>query len=224
MWDELFAEATAAAAEFDLVPSTPRLAGRQKHRPNVPADDPKQYWQRALYYPLLDHLIRELEDRLLSPEERFLAQYLIPHKQEGLTDEIRNRLYEAYKDDLPAADQGVFNGEITRWKTRWAQTTDKPRSLATTLAVTNCELYANVSVCLTILLTMPVSTASAERSFSTMRRVKTYLRATMLTERLSSLALLHAHKHMPINIDSVIQRFSERKNRRLAFVFGGIDE
>ena len=40
-----------------------------------------------------------------------------------------------------------------------------------------------------ILVTMPVATATAEGSFSVMRRVKTYLRATMKTERLSSLAL-----------------------------------
>ena len=41
---------------------------------------------------------------------------------------------------------------------------------------------------------MPVSTATPERSFNTMRRVKTYLRATMKTVQLSALALMHAYK------------------------------
>jgi hypothetical protein len=43
------------------------------------------------------------------------------------------------------------------------------------------------------LITMPVTMATAEKSFSVMRQ--TYVPATMLTERLSSLSVLHAYKH-----------------------------
>ena len=39
-----------------------------------------------------------------------------------------------------------------------------------------------------------MSTVTPKRSFSTMSRVKTYLRATMSTERLSGLVLMHAYK------------------------------
>ena len=38
-------------------------------------------------------------------------------------------------------------------------------------------------------MTMGVNTASAERSFSSLRRLKTYLHSTMTKERLSNLAL-----------------------------------
>jgi hypothetical protein len=38
--------------------------------------------------------------------------------------------------------------------------------------------------------TMPASTATTERSFSVLRRLKTYLRTTMLQDRLTSLAVL----------------------------------
>ena len=44
---------------------------------------------------------------------------------------------------------------------------------------------------LKIAMTMGVSSASAERSFSSLRRIKTYLRSTMTKERLSNLALLY---------------------------------
>jgi len=44
---------------------------------------------------------------------------------------------------------------------------------------------------------MPVSTATPERSFVTMRRVKTYVRSTMRAEKLSGLALLHAYSRSP---------------------------
>lgn len=39
-------------------------------------------------------------------------------------------------------------------------------------------------------LVIPVSSPSAERSFLTMRRIKTYLRTSMTTTRLYSLALI----------------------------------
>ena len=51
---------------------------------------------------------------------------------------------------------------------------------------------------------MPITTATADRSFSIMRRAKTYVRSTILTERLSSLASLHCYKHWEIDIEKVI--------------------
>ena len=38
------------------------------------------YWQTALYFALVDHLVQERNDRLLSQENRFLGQYLVPAK------------------------------------------------------------------------------------------------------------------------------------------------
>jgi hypothetical protein len=49
VWDQIYADATEAAAELDVLPCRPRLAWRQQHRANVPAESPKQYWQHALY-------------------------------------------------------------------------------------------------------------------------------------------------------------------------------
>ena len=72
---------------------------------------------------------------------------------------------------------------------------ERPPTLADTLDCINPTLYRNGNTILTIVLTMPVPTGAApERSFSTMRRVETYLRATMKTERVSALALMHAYK------------------------------
>jgi hypothetical protein len=48
-----------------------------------------------------------------------------------------------------------------------------------------------MSTVLLILYTMPASTATTERSFSVLRRLKTYLRTTMLQDSLTSLAVLY---------------------------------
>ena len=61
----------------------------------------------------------------------------------------------------------------------------KPQILLEALNVTNQDLYPNIYAIFTVLITMLVSSASSERSFSAMRRVKnTCLRATMGDERL----------------------------------------
>ena len=41
---------------------------------------------------------------------------------------------------------------------------------------------------------MPATNAISERSFSAMRRTKTYLRSTMLQEHLNATMVLHVHK------------------------------
>ena len=40
-----------------------------------------------------------------------------------------------------------------------------------------------------IVLTVPIASATTERSFSTMKRVKTYLRSTMTDQKLNNLCL-----------------------------------
>jgi hypothetical protein len=95
----------------------------------------------------------------------------------------------------------------------------KSSNLTETLQATSYDLYPNIYICLVILITMPVTTATAERSFSVMRRIKTYVRATMLTERLSSLSVLHAYKHWDLDTENIIDSFALKKKRRLAFLF-----
>jgi len=69
-----------------------------------------------------------------------------------------------------------------------------------------------------MLCTLPVSVATAERSFSTLRRLKTWTRCTMEEERLSGLALMHVHKDIDISSDDVIDRFAKLYANRLDFV------
>ena len=47
------------------------------------------------------------------------------------------------------------------------------------LHATNCDLYPAIYSIISILLTMPVSSATSERSFSAIRHVKSYLMWTI---------------------------------------------
>jgi len=73
-----------------------------------------------------------------------------------------------------------------------------------------------------LIVVIPVSSASAERSFSTMRRVKTYLRSTMKSSRLNDLTLLSIEREISGQFmddpSAVIEEFAVMKKRRLEFL------
>ena len=91
--------------------------------------------------------------------------------------------------------------------------------LGGSLADCDEDLYTLVNSLLKILLTLPVSVASAERSFSSLCRLKTWLRNHMGHERLTGLALMNAHQEIEVDVDKVIERFAKIVNRRLEFVW-----
>lgn len=68
--------------------------------------------------------------------------------------------------------------------------------------------FPNYTNILSIYLTIPTNTVSCERSFSALKRLKTYLRVTMNQERLSSLAVLYVHKEYSIDFDQIIDKFN----------------
>jgi len=70
------------------------------------------------------------------------------------------------------------------------------------------------------MLTIPVSTASAERSFSKLKIIKNYLRNTMTQERLSALAVLSIETKIAnnLNYEDILKTFSEAKSRKVHFL------
>lgn len=63
------------------------------------------------------------------------------------------------------------------------------------------RIYSEVVKLSALLLVVPASSATAERSFSCLRRMKTYLRATMGQERLNNLLVMNIHQDILDNLD-----------------------
>lgn len=79
---------------------------------------------------------------------------------------------------------------------------------------------------LKLFFTIPVTSASSERSMSTLKRIKTYLRNSMGNERLSALSTLSIEKDIVGNCskyphfkERVIDHFATSKTRRLELLF-----
>ena len=63
------------------------------------------------------------------------------------------------------------------------------------------KLVSNVSLLFQLLLILPATNASSERSFSTLRRIKSYLRSTMGQARLNHLMILYGHQERTDSLD-----------------------
>jgi len=75
-----------------------------------------------------------------------------------------------------------------------------------------------------IILSCPVTSASAERFFSVLKRLKTFLRSTMGQERLSGLALMQVHQELVsslltdgTSLDVLLNTFISQNTRRMMF-------
>jgi hAT family C-terminal dimerisation region len=90
---------------------------------------------------------------------------------------------------------------------------------ATAAEVAELKNFTNFFKVLHYVITLPVSSATCERSFSAMRRVRNYLRSTMTEDRLTSLSLLHIEGKLSSRIDAhdVVAHYAETGNRRQQF-------
>lgn len=215
--DAIWGNSVSLADQAEVEVRTPRVVGRQVHRANIPANTPQEYWRINLFVPFVDHLISELTDRLCTPLPRIQAQHLIPAYIGQLTIAIWDGIKDEFRPFLPNVN--TIDAELELWKHgistgAIANTKQLCRAIDASYA-----MFPNINTILRILLTMPVSTASAERSFSCLRRLKTYLRNTQTDNRLSSLALMHIHRERDIDANAVLREFDASGHRRIALAF-----
>ncbi|XP_040069180.1 uncharacterized protein LOC115329276 [Ixodes scapularis] len=80
------------------------------------------------------------------------------------------------------------------------------------------ELLNQVVKYTKLLHSVPASVASGERSFSALRRIRTYLRSLMSQGRLIHLLILHIQKERTaeLNLDDIIKKFFFRTAERTA--------
>lgn len=79
------------------------------------------------------------------------------------------------------------------------------------------EAYPNLLIALQIMLTTPVTVASAEFSFSRLKLIKNYLRSSISQKRFSSLAILSIESEVAnsIDFDDVIKDLASKKARKI---------
>ena len=214
-WSDIWQSATHLTGEQDIPVVKPRTIGRQMHRSNTPAPTVEEYWHLNLFNPFIDQLIIELGERLCKPMARLKAQYLLPPHISKLSSEFWQDIKTEYSTFLP--QPLITDAELEGWKHAIDSGAVKSTNLQEAVFASDL-MFPNIHIILKVLLTMPVSTASAERSFSSLRRLKTYLRSNMSEARLSGLALLHIHHDMNIDLSGIVRDFDSSGTRRIALL------
>ena len=64
-------------------------------------------------------------------------------------------------------------------------------------------LVSQVCTLVSLILVLPATNATSERSFSTLRRIKTFLRSTMTQVRLNNAMLLHIYSNMTESLNLI---------------------
>ena len=198
----------------------PRSCGRQLNRSNISADSPEEYYRRSLTIPFLDHMVQELTSRFSNSQQQCIpmGQSIVPEKMKRNTEWKVNfkKFSDTYSCDLPS--EHSLNAELDMWEMFWNDRPDAPSTSQETLKVTDNEIFPNIAVMLKVLCTIPVTTCECERSVSALRRLKTYMRSSMVEDRLNGLALLHVHYGVSINTEEVLDLFARKHPRRLQIV------
>ena len=77
-------------------------------------------------------------------------------------------------------------------------------------------LFPQVLVLLKLLLVCPVSSCECERSFSALRRLKTWLRTTITQRRLNHISICHVHQEQldNVNVHELAKLFVQKSEIR----------
>jgi hypothetical protein len=76
------------------------------------------------------------------------------------------------------------------------------------------QMLPEVVTLLRLYLTLPVTSCTSERSFSSLRRLKTFLRTTVTQKRLNHIAILHCHREQPIDLEEICNNFILKNEMR----------
>ena len=188
---------------------------------NYPSDDAEHFFREAIFAPYLHDLIVEMEDRFFDQKQKCRSLWgLIPKYCDASPNTAQDleKLLDIYQEDI--GPRAAVVPKVQRWINKWKKEdiSTVPSSAIEALCACHADIYPNVYILLTILGTLPVSTATSERSFITMGRLKTYLRSSIGNERMTGLALLSIHKNRQIDREKIMNDFVASSNRRSDFV------
>lgn len=184
---EILSEAQNIAEELDIVLELPRITKRQRHRSNHPAETAEEYWKRSLLIPYLDSLLNSLNERF-SDENSPAFSLLCIHPYNMLQKTVQEmkttseEIANFYKIDNLKIEIELW---YELWKSKELDDEYLKRLNLVDVYSEAKEMLPSVKHAIEIAMALPCTTATIERSFSTLRRVKTWLRTTMGENRLN---------------------------------------
>lgn len=169
-----------------------------------------------VYFVVCDTLISEIDKRVACYNDIInnFKVFFDTTISDSAKHECIETLMNLYNSDV---DCKVFKEEVIHFLNFCAEeSVSGPFEMYRLIANGLQSTFPNVETVLKNFLTMPISNASGERTFSALKRIKNYLRNKMGQSRLSDLSLLNIESGEldDMNYEEIIRQFASRKCRK----------
>ena len=163
---------------------------------------------RQLYFEVLDLAVTSIASRFDQPGFKIYSnveQLLFKAcSGDNYMDELTSfcNFYEDFsKDDLEAELKVLKTLFIEKTETGEKPSISLLKNILQSLSSAQRTLISTVCQVFQLLMVMPATNSTSERSFSALKRIKTYLRSTMTQARLNHLMVLHYHQEFTDTLD-----------------------
>ena len=178
-----------------------------------------------VFYKTIDIVHGQIKSRFERMREiSQLFSFLHPQKLLKLKDHevsiFAETLIKKYKNDISS----LFEIQLQLFKKTFFKELENSKSISNLVEIILAvpDLISSFNEVISVLflfLSIPITSASAERTFSKLKLIKNYLRTTMSQHRLSSLSILAIEAEAAKNLDTamIIKKFAADKCRKVSF-------
>ena len=172
----------------------------------VPAESPKNYYLHSLFYPFLDSVILQLDQQFSGHAEAVMRRSsLLPANVVTANSCEVEPAVNLFLSLLQAPLTKV-KAQFLLWQRIFQNYSD---AVIWKRAYKLCQpnSFPTKEILLSILATLSASSATAVRSFFTLRLIKSDLRTTMDQARLDDLCQMYIHNDISISMGAIIIKY-----------------
>ena len=226
-WQKTVIQANALDIEEPTLPRVRKAPRRYEvgSSSGVSPLSPENHY-RTIYYETIDTIIACIGNRFEQEGYQMyskLEQMLVNDRQSEVDkDEVLKFFGSDFEKATLLTQLHLFHSNYRGYSADKRTCIHDIVSLVKDMSVGEKVLIDQVMKLIRLVLVMPATNAISERSFSAMRRIKTYLRSTMSQARLNAAMVLHVHKHLTDSLDlkSICKHFISKSDyRKSVFCF-----
>lgn len=219
-FESIWLKSVEFAKNFDI--EEPNLPRQRKISKRIDSENdkrhvfqtPKEYY-RKMYCEIFDQVLFSLKSRFDTDSAKFFQS--LERFAVGESVDIK-KITEFYKDDF---DEFRLGSDREMALDLMKRKEMEPKSLKDIVQFMKKNDWCRGLVpeylrFIQLLMTVPGSTCSNERSFSVLRRVKNYLRSTMAQNRLNHVAILHSYPEEAdrLDLETLMNEFISKNSKR----------
>jgi hypothetical protein len=166
----------------------------------------------AQYFALIDETVQQLSSRFDATKSGISKYQALENML--LTGSVDSNICDLY----PEMNAGTLSVELPMFKRQSAcRCLTEALQCMQKMVPDVQQLFPQVKELLILLTVNPASSATAERSFSCLRRLKTWLRTTMSQQRLNSSAVCNTHRTIldVVDVNAICDEFISRNDFRM---------